>query len=125
MCGMGEESEVVVGVPKAGKSFLEDRIMVGHCVNFLPIRGAWTRDTSVSDYLSATAKRVLDAYEHQNYTFGTLVRKLNLPREPGRLPLAEIQFNLERLAERIELPNLTMDVAPKPKASANFALFLT
>src|SRR5260221_4202421 len=121
---LADQNEVVVGVPTAGQSLLEDRILVGHCVNFLPIRGAWTRDTSVSDYLSATAKRVLDAYEHQNYTFGTLVRKLNLPREPGRLPLAEIQFNLERLAERIELPNLTMDVAPNAKAYVNFDLFL-
>jgi amino acid adenylation domain-containing protein len=121
---LADQNEVVVGVPTAGQSLLEDRILVGHCVNFLPIRGAWTRETSVSDYLSATAKRVLDAYEHQNYTFGTLVRKLNLPREPGRLPLAEIQFNLERLAERIELPNLTMDVAPNAKAYVNFDLFL-
>jgi amino acid adenylation domain-containing protein len=121
---LADQSEVVVGVPTAGQSLLEDQILVGHCVNFLPIRGAWTRATSVSDYLSATAKRVLDAYEHQNYTFGTLVRKLNLPREPGRLPLAEIQFNLERLADRIELPNLTMDVAPNAKAYVNFDLFL-
>jgi len=121
---LADQSEVVVGVPTAGQSLLEDQILVGHCVNFLPIRGAWTRDTSVSNYLSATAKRVLDAYEHQNYTFGTLVRKLNLPREPGRLPLAEIQFNLERLADRIELPNLTMDVAPNAKAYVNFDLFL-
>ncbi len=121
---LADQNEVVVGVPTAGQSLLEDQILVGHCVNFLPIRGAWTRDTSVSDYLAATAKRVLDAYEHQNYTFGTLVRKLNLPREQGRLPLAEIQFNLERLAERIELPNLTMDVAPNAKAYVNFDLFL-
>jgi amino acid adenylation domain-containing protein len=121
---LADQNEVVIGVPTAGQSLLEDRILVGHCVNFLPIRGAWTHDTSVSDYLAATAKRVLDAYEHQNYTFGTLVRKLNLPREQGRLPLAEIQFNLERLAERIELPNLTMDVAPNAKAYVNFDLFL-
>jgi amino acid adenylation domain-containing protein len=121
---LADQSEVVIGVPTAGQSLLEDQVLVGHCVNFLPIRGAWTRDTSVADYLSATAQRVLDAYEHQNYTFGTLVRKLNLPREPGRLPLAEIQFNLERLADRIELPNLTMDVAPNAKAYVNFDLFL-
>jgi amino acid adenylation domain-containing protein len=118
------QTEVVVGVPTAGQSLVEDQVLVGHCVNFLPIRGAWTPDTSVSAYLAATAKRVLDAYEHQNYTFGTLVRKLNLPREAGRLPLAEIQFNLERLADRIELPDLVMDVAPNAKAFVNFDLFL-
>jgi hypothetical protein len=97
---LANQEEVVVGVPTAGQSLLEDQILVGHCVNFLPIRGAWTRDTTVSQFLAATAKRVLDAYEHQDTTFGTLVRKLALPREAGRLPLAEIQFNLERLADR-------------------------
>jgi amino acid adenylation domain-containing protein len=118
------QSEVVVGVPTAGQSLLEDQVLVGHCVNFLPIRGAWTNSTKVSEYLSATAKRVLDAYEHQSYTFGTLVRQLNLPREAGRLPLAEIQFNLERLADRIQLPDMMMDVTPNAKAFVNFDLFL-
>jgi amino acid adenylation domain-containing protein len=121
---LADQAEVVVGVPTAGQSLLEDQILVGHCVNFLPIRGAWTRDTTVSDYLSATAKRVLDAYEHQDYTFGTLVRKLNTAREPGRLPLAEVQFNLERLADRIDLPGMTMNVSPNAKAFVNFDLFL-
>jgi amino acid adenylation domain-containing protein len=121
---LGDQNEVVVGVPTAGQSLLEDEILVGHCVNFLPLRGAWTRETKVSEYLAATAKRVLDAYEHQEYTFGTLVRKLNLPREPGRLPLTEIQFNLERLAERIELPGMNMEVTPNAKAFVNFDVFL-
>ena len=121
---LANQNEVVVGVPTAGQSLLEDQTLVGHCVNFLPLRGAWTRETTVSDYLAKTVKRVLDAYEHQNYTFGTLVRKLNLPREPGRLPLAEIQFNLERLADRIQLPNLDIEVTPNAKARVNFDLFL-
>jgi amino acid adenylation domain-containing protein len=121
---LADQDEVVVGVPTAGQSLLEDQILVGHCVNFLPLRGAWTETTRVSDFLSATAKRVLDAYEHQNYTFGTLVRKLALPRESGRLPLAEIQFNLERLSSRVQLPGLTMEVEPNAKAYVNFDLFL-
>jgi amino acid adenylation domain-containing protein len=121
---LANQNEVVVGVPTAGQSLLDDQILVGHCVNFLPIRGAWTRETGVSEYLSAVAKRVLDAYEHQEYTFGTLVRKLALPREAGRLPLAEIQFNLERLADKIELPQLSVEVTPNAKAHVNFDLFL-
>jgi amino acid adenylation domain-containing protein len=118
------QQDVVVGVPTAGQALLEDQILVGHCVNFLPIRGAWTRETTVAQFLSATAKRVLDAYEHQDTTFGTLVRKLALAREAGRLPLAEIQFNLERLADRMQLPELSVEVAPNAKAYVNFDLFL-
>ncbi len=84
---LADQTEVVIGVPTAGQSLLEDQILVGHCVNFLPIRGAWNRETSVAEYSGGDGQTVLDAYEHQNYTFGTLVRKLALPREPGRLPL--------------------------------------
>ncbi len=121
---LADQDTVVVGVPTAGQSLLEDQILVGHCVNFLPIRGGWSAETKVSEYLAATAKRVVDAYEHQDYTFGTLVRKLSLPREAGRLPLAEIQFNLERLTDRMELPNLNIQVDPNAKAYVNFDLFL-
>jgi len=121
---LSDQNEVVVGVPTAGQSLLEGQTLVGHCVNFLPLRGEWSSETTVADHLGRTAKRVLDAYEHQDYTFGTLVRKLALPREPGRLPLAEIQFNLERLAERLQLPDLEIEVTPNGKAHVNFDLFL-
>ncbi len=50
-----DQSEVVVGVPTAGQSLLEDQILVGHCVNFLPIRGAWTQTT---DDRRAPARRL-------------------------------------------------------------------
>ena len=119
-----DQTEVVVGVPTAGQSLLEDQILVGHCVNFLPIRGAWNEDTAIAEHLRSVAKRVLDAYEHQSYTLGTLVRKLKLAREANRVPLAEIQFNLERLADQIRLPGLNIDVVPNSKAAVNFDLFL-
>ena len=117
------QNEAVIGVPTAGQSLLEDETLVGHCVNFLPIRGGWNSETTVAQHLASTAKRVLDAYEHQNYTFGTLVRKLSLPREGSRLPLTEMQFNLERLADRIQLPGLAVVAEPNPKSFVNFDIF--
>ena len=121
---LGNLDEVVVAVPTAGQSLLEDEVLVGHCVNLLPIRNRWTAETTVAQHLAAVAKSVLDAFEHQSYTFGTLVRKLNVKREQNRLPLTEIQFNLERLADRLQLPGLTVDVEPNAKAYVNFDLFL-
>ncbi|HTY95274.1 MAG TPA: amino acid adenylation domain-containing protein, partial [Steroidobacteraceae bacterium] len=121
LCG---QSEVIVGVPTAGQSLLEDEILVGHVVNFLPIRATWSGQTSIAQHLRAVARQVLDAYEHQNYTLGTIVRKLALTREQGRVPLAEIQFNLERLADRMELAGVQMEVTPNSKAHVNFDLFL-
>src|SRR5262249_58525038 len=89
----------------------------------VPIRAAWSADTSIGEHLRTVAKRVLDAYEHQSYTLGTLVRKLQLAREQNRVPLAEIQFNLERLADRIRLAGLDIDVAPNSKTAGKLQPF--
>ena len=43
--------ELVVAVPTAGQSLIEDKALVGHCVNFLPIRGGWVRETPFLDHL--------------------------------------------------------------------------
>ena len=121
---LGDRSDVVVGVPAAGQSLLEDQILVGHCVDFLPIRTRWNPSDRLADLLASVKRNVLDAYEHQTYTLGTLVRKLEQPREMGRLPLTEIQFNLERLADGLSLPDLEVTIEPNAKANVNFDLFL-
>ncbi len=115
--------DLVVAVPTAGQSLVEDKQLVGHCVNFLPIRGGWSEDTSFADHLRAVGKQVLDAYEHQECTLGTIVRKLALPRQPNRLPLTEIQFNLERLADKLHAAGLDIEVTPNPKGCVNFDMF--
>ena len=66
----------------------------------------------------------LDAYEHQNYTYGTLVRKLALPRDPSRLPLMEVQFNVEKVGGDFALPGLKVSVDPNGKKYANSDIFL-
>ncbi len=121
---LADQTDVVVGVPAAGQSLLEDAVLVGHCVDFLPIRTRWTADASLRDVLTTVRRNVLDAYEHQSYTLGTLVRTLDVPREIDRLPLTDIQFNLERLADGVVLPGLDVQVEPNAKAFVNFDLFL-
>ncbi len=115
--------ELVVAVPSAGQSLVEDKALVGHCVNFLPIRGDWTAETSVADHLRSVARQVLDAFEHQDTTLATIVRKIAPPREVNRLPLTELQFNLERLADRIEAGGLMIKVEPNAKTFVNYDIF--
>lgn len=117
-------SDIVIAVPSAGQSLVEDKTLVGHCVNLLPIRQTVSTDTSFSDHLKETQKLVLQAFEHQDYTYGTLVRKLGQQRDPSRLPLTEIQFNLERVAHNLSFPSLKTAVTPNPKAFSNFDMFL-
>jgi amino acid adenylation domain-containing protein len=120
---LSDQNDIVVGVPAAGQSLLDDEILVGHCVDFLPLRARWNRETTLAQLLGEVKQRVLDAYEHQQYTLGTLVRKLGPQREANRTPLAEIQFNLERLAENLPFEGISASVEPNPKAFVNFDLF--
>jgi amino acid adenylation domain-containing protein len=118
------QQDVVVGIPSAGQTLVDGGVLVGHCVNLLPLRAQWTDETTLPAMLQSVRRTLLDAYEHQGYTFGTLVRKLDLPREPGRVPLVEVQFNLERLGGSQELPGLRMALAATPKRFVNFDMFV-
>ena len=118
------QDDIVVGIPSAGQALLEDEILVGHCVNFLPLRGNLAGDPTMADFLAQTRKTLLDAYDHQNYTYGRLVRKLSIRRDPSRLPLLEVQFNLERVGGGMDFAGLNATVDPNPKAFVNHDLFL-
>ncbi|KEJ95561.1 amino acid adenylation domain-containing protein [Pseudosulfitobacter pseudonitzschiae] len=115
--------DIVLGVPTGGQALLENQAMVGHCVNFLPIRVAQEPDMQTSAFLAQVGTTVMDAFDNQDYTYGTLVRDLDIPRSLNRLPLTEIQFNLERLSEGLEMGPLTVTMTPNAKRAVNFDLF--
>ena len=117
------QSDIVVGVPTAGQSLLENGNLVGHCVNFLPLRTQIPAGVSFEKLLGSVKQTLLDAYDHQTYTYGTLVRKLALTRDPARLPLMEAQFNLERIGAGTVFRDLQTRVEPNPKAAVNFDMF--
>jgi len=118
------QSDIVIGIPTAGQSLLENGNLVGHCVNFLPIRVQLIDSQSAGEFLQQVKRTVLDAYDHQSYTYGTLVRNLKLRRDPSRLPLVEVQFNLEKVGAHLNFPGLQVEVDPNPKSAVNFDLFV-
>jgi amino acid adenylation domain-containing protein len=118
------QSDIIIGIPTAGQSLLENGTLVGHCVNFLPIRVHLIESQSAAEVLQQVKRAVLDAYEHQSYTYGTLVRNLKLRRDPSRLPLVEVQFNLEKVGANLNFLGLQVEVDPNPKTAVNFDLFI-
>jgi amino acid adenylation domain-containing protein len=118
------QDDIVVGIPSAGQSLVEDGVLVGHCVNFLPLRAKIGAGQTTGSFMAEVRQNLFAAYEHQNYTYGRLVRKLNIQRDPGRLPLTEIQFNLERIGGGVQFEGLEAEVDPNPKAFVNFDIFV-
>ena len=117
-------ADPVTMIPAAAQSLLEDQVLVGHCVHLLPIRAVVDPAMKALDYLRTLKPVVLDAYEHQHATYGSMVRALTPRREPGRLPLSEIQFNLEQVGRGASFAGLKTDVRANGKRAVNFDLFL-
>ncbi len=118
--------DVVVGVPVAGQSFTDRPLLVGHCVNMLPLRVTLSPELIFSDLLSGVRGSLMDAYEHQTLTFGALLRKLALPRDPSRLPLITLAFNVDQAVtgESLDFAGLRAVVATTPRVFENFDIFV-
>ncbi|MFT7508863.1 MAG: amino acid adenylation domain-containing protein [Sulfitobacter sp.] len=116
-------NQVVVCVPMGGQAHLPDQSLVGHLVNFLPIRADFDPTEPANAQVARVAKAVMDGFDHGNYTLGTLINDLDVARQLGRLPISEVQFNLERVPESIALGKATAQMKGNPKAGVNYDLF--
>ncbi len=117
------ERDVALVVPMAGQTLLEDQILVGHAVDFLPLRAPFDDDQSFGAHLAAVKAKIMAAMEHQGYTYGTLLKQLDIKRTPNRTPITDVQFNLEKIGAGLEFPNLKATLRSSPKAFVNFDLF--
>ena len=66
----------------------------------------------------------MNASDYQNYTFGSLINKLNLPRDPGRLPLISTIITHETATAGLTFADLNVEVVGNPKSFCNFDLEL-
>jgi amino acid adenylation domain-containing protein len=121
---LAQQDDVVIGIPVAGQAQLDNGgTLVGHGVNFLPIRSRLEPQQSLSGFLKQTRKTMLDAQDHQDYTYGTLLHKLRIPSDPSRLQLVEVQFNVEQVGAGLKFDGLAVDLTANPKTHVNMDLF--
>ncbi len=120
------QTDVVVGIAAAGQAVGGHDALVGHCVNILPVRIEASPGSSFSAVLAETGATLLDAFEHQSYTFGTLLQKLAIPRDPARLPLVNVLFNLDQAVDTssVRFPGLEFDFCANARSHEAFELFV-
>ncbi|HRQ83523.1 MAG TPA: amino acid adenylation domain-containing protein [Flavobacteriales bacterium] len=117
--------DIVTGLPAAGQSDLDMKHLVGHCVNLLALRSHVDEEQPFDAYLKQRKSQVLDAFDHQKYTFGTLLQKLRVPREPGRIPLVPVVFNIDmNMDDGVAFNGLKHRFVSNPRHYENFELFL-
>ena len=119
-------SDFPIGIPTAGQSAMDHTQLIGHCVNTIPLRLSCESNTSFEDHLVDVRARLLDGFEHQLYSFGSLLRKLAPPRDPSRPPMVNVTFNVdpEIDPESIGFQGLKVRVVVEPRRFENFEWFV-
>ncbi|AUX29428.1 MULTISPECIES: non-ribosomal peptide synthetase/type I polyketide synthase [Sorangium] len=98
---------------------------VGMFANVLPLRVAISEDATFVELLDEVKRRCLEAYEHQDVPFETLVQRMKAGGDPSRNPLFDAMFSYERADERgIRLPGLEINELRRPSEEAPFDLYL-
>ncbi len=120
------QDDVVVGVSAAGQSAEGSQSLVGHCVNLLPIRLLVESESDIASLLQKARGAVLDAYDHQSVSFGGLLKHLQIRREPGRLPLVSVLFNLDTRLDTsaYSAQGLQAEIFSNPRSAENSELYL-
>ena len=120
------QNDVIIGIPSAGQAVDGHDNLVGHCVNVLPLRAAIDPQAPFASVLDHLRGDLLDAFDHRQYTLGSLLARLAMPRDPSRLPLVSVLFNLDQaLDERtVSFPGLRFEFCGNARAFENFELFV-
>ena len=120
------QEDLVVGLPAAGQN-VEGRFnLVGHCVNLLPLKSKIQPNQPFNEYLISRKGYLFDAYDHQQFTFGSLIQKLNIHRDPSRIPLVPVVFNVDiGFSEGFHFEGCTFEVSTNPRHFENFEIFVT
>lgn len=119
------QGDLVLGLPAAGQSNTGKNQLVGHCVNLLPLRSKIDPNIQFNDYLKKRKADIFDAYDHQQFSFGQLVQKLGIARDPSRVPLVPIVFNIDMgMAKAVSFEGLNFTLISNPRAFETFEIFL-
>jgi amino acid adenylation domain-containing protein len=116
------QTEFTIGVPTSGQTASGKYNLVGHCVNFLPLRSSIDPDAKFGEYLKLRNGEILDDYDRQDFTFGSLLKKLAIPRNASRIPLISAVFNidLDDGSDGSQFDGLTVEIYPNRNAFATF-----
>ncbi len=90
------QRDLVIGSPAAGRTRPGLDGVVGFFVNSLALRLELPAAPTFEQALALTRRAVLEAVDHQDFPFPTLVERLRADRTPGRSPLFQVMFVLEQ-----------------------------
>ncbi len=120
------DEDLAIGTPVAGRPAPELAEVIGFFANTVVLRADLSGAPTATELLRRMRGRVLEAIEHQDLPFATLVEALGAPRDPSRNPLFQVAFSMVN-RDRDDLQLAGAEVRPVAASieHAKFDLTLT
>ncbi|WP_064107121.1 non-ribosomal peptide synthetase, partial [Pseudomonas fluorescens] len=127
MARLGNERDVVIGVPTANRGRTETENLIGFFVNTLALRVNLTENPSVLELLEQIKQTTLAAHENQDIPFEQVIEALQPPRSLSHNPLCQVALSLDNTPDggELSLPGLTLAPVAQAHETAQFDLMLT
>ncbi|WP_103071998.1 hybrid non-ribosomal peptide synthetase/type I polyketide synthase [Aquimarina sediminis] len=93
------QNDIILGTPVAGREHADIQDQIGLYLNTLAIRTTVDVNYNFIDFLDHQKKVLLEAYDHQNYSFDDLIGKLNVKRDTSRSVLFDVLVVLQNQAQ--------------------------
>ena len=118
------QTDFLVGVPFAGQAAVGQPSLVGHCVQFLPLRTPLDPGVAAQDFFHQVRDDVMAALDHQHFTLGEILDELKGMTGPERQGFVTTVFSLETMPNSSRAGELTFEPLLNAKLRSNFPLTL-
>lgn len=103
------QTDLVIGCPIANRDRAELEVMIGFFIDTLVFRSDLSGNPTFAELLQRVKKVALDAFAHQDISFGRLVDELHPTRDLKRNPIFQVVFVMQPPPPTsITLPGLTI-----------------
>ncbi|GAA3567710.1 hypothetical protein GCM10022222_59560 [Amycolatopsis ultiminotia] len=117
------QQDFAIGAPIAGRRRRELEELIGFFINSVVLRADLSGDPTFATVLDRVRKSTVDAYEHQDVPFETLVGRLAPDRDLATTPLFRVYLNMLSIAAREGgLADLAVEEFSVPETGTKFDL---
>lgn len=118
--------DITVGISQAGQTAPDFSDLVGHCVGLFPIRMKNFNSQKLEDNFSLVKEKMIAAQNHSHLSFGEICELTIKERDPSRVPLVPITFNLDVQPpdQGLNFKGLKSSFKTNPRYFENFEMFI-